>query len=160
MFTKAEFTRLAEKHKDAVFRLAYSLLKNPADADDVVQNTLLRLYQSNKRFESDEHIRNWLMRVAVNECRMIWRSAKHRAESIDDYADTLVFEDEYYGDLFRAIMALNAKYRAVIVLYYYEGYAIGEIAQILRIPSGTVGTRLSRARNILKDYLTEAYQYD
>ncbi len=160
MFTNAEFTRLAEKHKDAVFRLAYSLLKNPADADDVVQNTLLRLYQSNKRFEGDEHVRNWLLRVAVNECRMVWRSAKHRAESIDDYADTLVFEDEYYGDLFRAVMALEAKYRAVIVLYYYEGYAIREIAQILRVPSGTVGTRLSRARNILKDYLTEAYQYD
>ena len=160
MFTKAEFTRLAEKYKDAVFRLAYSLIKNPADAEDVVQNALLRLYQSNKRFEGDEHVRNWLMRVTVNECRMIWRAAKHRAESIDDYADSLVFEDEYYGDLFRAIMALDAKYRAVIVLYYYEGYAIGEIAQILRIPSGTVGTRLSRARNILKDYLTEAYQYD
>ena len=160
MFTKTEFTRLAEKYKDAVFRLAYSLLKNPADADDVVQNTLLRLYQSNKRFESDEHVRNWLMRVAVNECRMVWRSSKHPAESIDDYADTLVFEDKYDGDLFRAVMALDAKYRAVIVLYYYEGYAIGEIAQILRIPSGTVGTRLSRARNILKDYLTEAYPYD
>jgi len=160
MFTKTEFTRLAEKYKDAVFRLAYSLLKNPADADDVVQNTLLRLYQSNRRFDNEEHVRNRLLRVTLNECRMVWRSAKHRAESIDDYADTLVFEDEYYGDLFRAIMALDAKYRAVIVLYYYEGYAIGEIAQILRIPSGTVGTRLSRARNILKDYLTEAYQYD
>ena len=160
MFTKTEFTRLAEMNKDAVFRLSYSLLKNPADADDAAQNALLRLYQSNKHFESDEHVRNWLMRVTVNECRMLWRSSKHRAESIDDYADSLVFEDEYCGDLFRAIMALDAKYRAVIVLYYYEGYAIGEIAQILRIPSGTVGTRLARARNILKDYLTEAYQYD
>ena len=160
MFTETEFTRLAEKNKDAVFRLAYSLLKNRADADDVVQDTLLRLYQSNRRFESDEHVRAWLMRVAVNGCRMLWRAEKHRAASIDDYADSLVFEDEYYGDLFRAIMALDAKYRAVIVLYYYEGYAIGEIAQTLRIPSGTVGTRLSRARNILKDYLTEAYPYD
>ena len=160
MLTKTEFTRLAEQYKDAVFRLAYSLLKHHADADDVVQNTLLRLYQSGKAFESDEHARNWLLRVAVNECRMLWRSNRHRTENVDDYADKLVFEDEYYGDLFRAIMALDAKYRAVIVLYYYEGYAIHEIAQILRIPSGTVGTRLSRARNILKDYLTEAYQYD
>ena len=117
MFTKTEFTRLAEKNKDAVFRLAYSLLKNPADADDVVQNTLLRLYQSNKRFDSDEHVRNWLMRVAVNECRMVWRSSKHQPECLDDYADRLSFEDEYYGDLFRAIMALDAKYRAIIVLY-------------------------------------------
>ena len=99
MFTKTEFTRLAEMNKDAVFRLAYSLLKNPADADDAAQNALLRLYQSNKHFESDEHVRNWLMRVTVNECRMLWRSSKHRAESIDDYADTLAFEDKYYGDL-------------------------------------------------------------
>ena len=160
MFTKAEFTRLAEKYKDAVFRLAFSLLKNAADADDVVQNALLRLYQSGKRFDGDEHVRNWLLRVTVNECRMLWRSSRHQAASIDEYAETLAFEAPYYGDLFRAIMALDAKYRAVIVLYYYEGYAIGEIAQILRIPSGTVGTRLARARNILKDYLTEAYQYD
>lgn len=160
MFTKAEFTRLAEKYKDAVFRLAFSLLKHPEDADDVVQNTLLRLYQSDKRFDSDEHVRNWLLRVAVNECRMLWRSSGRRGESIDDYADTLSFQDEYYGDLFRAIMALDAKYRAVIVLYYYEGYAIREIAQILRVPPGTVGTRLSRARDILKDILTEAYRYD
>ena len=160
MFTREEFTRLAEMYKDAVFRLAYSLTKNRADADDVVQNTLLRLYRSDKRFDGDEHVRNWLLRVAANECRMLWRSAKHRAESIDDCADRLVFEDRYYGDLFRAIMALDAKYRAVIVLYYYEGYAIGEIAQILRVPPGTVGTRLRRARDILRDYLTEAYQYD
>lgn len=160
MFTKAEFTRLAEKYKDAVFRLAFGLLKNPADADDVVQNALLRLYQSGKHFESDEHVRNWLLRVTVNECRMLWRSPGYHAASIDDFIETLAFEEPYYGDLFRAILALDAKYRAVIVLYYYEGYTIREIAGILRVPPGTVGTRLSRARDILKDYLTEAYQYD
>ena len=160
MLTKTEFTRLAEMYKDAVFRLAFSLLRNAADADDAVQNALLKLYQTDKRFESDEHVKNWLLRVAVNECRMLWRSPARRAESIDDCADRLVFEYEYYGDLFRAILALDAKYRSVIVLYYYEGYAIQEIAQILRIPAGTVGTRLARARDVLKDILTEAYEYD
>ena len=139
-----------------MFRLAYSLLRSAADADDVVQNALLKLYRSDKRFESDEHVRRWLLRVAANECKMLWRSPGRRAENIDDYADTLVFEAPYCGDLFRAIMALDAKYRAVIVLYYYEGYTIREIAQILRVPPGTVGTRLARARDILKDILTEA----
>ena len=160
MFTKTEFTRLAEKYRDAVFRLAFSLLRSAPDADDVVQNALLKLYQSDSRFESDEHVKRWLLRVAVNECRMLWRSPARRAESLDDCADKLVFEAPYYGDLFRAIMALDAKHRAVVVLYYGEGYSIREISQLLRVPAGTVGTRLARARDILKDILTEAYQYD
>ena len=160
MISKTEFTRLAEKYKDAVYRLGFSMLKNAADADDVVQNALLKLYRADRSFESDEHVRNWLLRVAANECKMLWRSSGRPAANIDDYAESLPFEDAYYGDLFRAIMALDAKYRAVIVLYYYEGYTIREIAKILRVPSGTVGTRLARARDILKDILTEAYRYD
>ncbi len=100
------------------------------------------------------------MRVTVNECKMLWRAPGRRTENIDDYADTLVFEQPYYGDLFRAIMALDAKYRAVIVLYYYEGWSVREIADILRVPPGTVGTRLARARDILKTILTEADDND
>jgi RNA polymerase sigma-70 factor (ECF subfamily) len=160
MFTREHFTYLADKYMDMIFRLAYSQLKNKADADDVTQNVLLSLYKTETDFESCEHMKAWLCRVTMNECRKIWRSAWRRTEDIDDYANTLTFEDGQSYDLFQAIMALDGKYRSVIVLYYYEGYSISEIAEILDIPAGTVGTRLSRARDKLKNILTEAYCHD
>lgn len=155
MITKEEFVRLAQTNMDAVFRLAFSYLKNRSDADDITQTVLLRLLETNKVFENDAHAKNWLLRVAVNECKKYWRSPWNKTECIEDYADALIFEEPRYSELFQAIMDLEQKYRVVIVLYYYEGYAIKEVAEILRIPQGTVGTRLSRAREQLKHYLQE-----
>ena len=155
MLTKEEFARMAALHMDAVFRLAFSYLKNRADADDVTQTALLRLYETNKVFESDAHVKHWLLRVTINECKRRWRSSWSRTECLEDYVNELVFEERPYSDLFQAIMALDKKYRTVIVLYYYEGYALSEIATLLGIPQGTVGTRLRRARKQLKRYLLE-----
>lgn len=155
MLTKEEFARMAALHMDAVFRLAFSYLKNRADADDVTQTALLRLYETNKVFESDAHVKHWLLRVTINECKRRWRSSWSRTECLEDYVNELVFEERPYSDLFQAIMALDKKYRTVIVLYYYEGYSVAEIATLLGIPQGTVGTRLRRAREQLKRYLLE-----
>ena len=155
MLDTAKFNALAEKYMDMIFRMAFSWLKSPADADDVTQNVLLSLYRTETKFESEDHIRNWLMKVTVNECRKIWRRPFRRCENIDDYAETLVFEDPSYRELFEAIMQLDKKSRMIVLLYYIEGYAIKEIAEILEIPAGTVGTRLSRARMQLKQYLKE-----
>lgn len=160
MFTKEHFTYLADKYMDMIFRLAFSYLKNQADADDVTQNVLLSLYRREKPFHDSGHLKSWLIRVTVNECKKIWRSPWRRTEDIADYAEKMPFEEKRYSDLFQAIMGLDVKYRAVIVLYYYEGYSIPEIANLLNIPGGTVGTRLARAREKLKDTLTEAYCYD
>lgn len=156
MPTKEQFIQLAQTYMDTVFRLAFSYLKSRTDADDVTQNVLLALYKTNKTFESDAHVKHWLIRVTVNECKKHWRSPWRKAESFEDYAAGLVFQEPQHSDLFQAIMALEQKYRTVIVLYYYEGYSIAEIAELLRIPQGTVGTRLRRAREQLKHYLTEA----
>ena len=156
MFTTEEFECLAGRYMDRIFRLAFGCLKSQADADDVTQTVLLRLYEADKEFESDAHLKNWLVRVTVNECRKFWRSPWRRTEDFEDYAGTLTFEQARYEELFGAIMALDKKYRMVIVLYYFEGYSISEIAALLDLPPATVGTRLSRARNKLKDYLTEA----
>ena len=155
MLTKEEFVRLAQLYMDAVFRLAFSYLKNRPDADDVTQTVLLRLYETNKQFECDAHVKNWLLRVAANECKKRWRSPWGRMECYEDAASGLTFEDQRYSELFQAIMELDQKYRTVIVLYYYEGYAVAEISGLLGIPQGTVGTRLRRAREQLKQYLLE-----
>ena len=155
MLDTAQFNAYAAKYMDTVFRLAFSMLKSPADADDVTQNVLLSLYRTDYQFESDEHVRSWLMKVTVNECRKVWRRPFRSHENIDDYAETLAFEDPSYRDLFEAIMQLDRDKRTVIVLYYIEGYSIKEIAEILNVPAATIGTRLARARAKLAQYLKE-----
>jgi len=155
MVSNENFPRLVHLYKDTIFRLAYSYTKNHFDADDVTQNVFISLYKTDKVFQSEAHIKHWLIRVTVNECKKLWRSPWRKTEDLDEYANLMPFEDEHHSDLFQAIMALDKKYRTVIVLYYCEGYSISEIAEILNIPTGTVGTRLDRARRKLRLDLME-----
>ena len=160
MFTHEQFNALAQIHMDSVYRLAFSYLKCRADADDVTQNVFISLYKTDKAFESEAHIKHWLIRVTVNECKKVWRSPWRRTEDLEEYANSMPFVETRHSDLFQSIMALDKKYRTVIVLYYCEGYSISEIAQILDVPIGTVGTRLDRARRKLRLELTEVYNYE
>ena len=155
MLSEEQFTSLAKQHMDMIFRLAFGYLKSKADADDVTQTVLLRLYKTDKAFESDAHVKHWLLRVTVNECKKIWRSPWSRTEDFEAYAETLTFDEPRYAGLFEAIMALDKKCRVAVVLHYCEGYSIAEISALLGVPAGTVGTRLSRAREKLKHYLTD-----
>ena len=156
--TEERFTYLAQKYMDTVFRLAFSYLKCGADADDITQNVLLKLYRRDTPFQSEEHVRAWLIRVTVNECRSFFRSPCRRAEPLEPFMDTLSLPSEEHADLFRAVTALSAKYRVVIHLYYFEGYPTEELARLLDVPAATVRTRMARARRLLKNYLTEADQ--
>ena len=148
--TDEQFTPLAERYMDTVFRVAYSYLRCRDDADDVTQDVLIQLYKEDKAFESDAHVKNWLIRVTVNRCKNVLRAPWHKAEDIADYENTLVFEQPQYRELFDAVMSL---------LYYYEGYRQREIAGLLGIPEETVRTRLARAREKLKHILSEVPQY-
>ena len=118
MLTREHFALLAEKYIDTVFRIAFGYLKNRDDADDVTQEVFMRLYSANAEFESEEHIRNWLIRVTVNRCKMLFRSPWRRHEDIDDYAETLSFEQPRDGELFKAVMALDKKYRVPLLLFF------------------------------------------
>jgi RNA polymerase sigma-70 factor (ECF subfamily) len=142
------------KYRDRVFAVGFNYFRNSMDADDVVQETFLKLLRSNKDFESEEHLRNWIMKVAVNECKRVTLSSWFkRRESLDEYADKLIFEEVGDRDLFDKVMRLPKNYRQVTHLFYYEGYSVKEIAGILGIRETTVTTRLSRARKKLKDQL-------
>lgn len=155
MLSTEEFKRCAQEYMDVVFRVAFSCLRSQTDAEDVTQEVLLRLYETDYVFESRAHIKNWLVKVTYNECRKFWRRLWRRQENIDDYAEQLAFEETDCQDLFTAVMKLDRAKRIVVVLYYLEGYQIQEIAGILKIPPGTVGTRLARARKELRKYLEE-----
>lgn len=150
-----EFVTYAEKYMDSIYRFAYSWTKNPDDANDVTQDVLIQLYKTTKEFESDSHMKNWLMKVTVNRCKMIFRSPWSKLEDIENYGETLGFEEETHLDLFLAVMKLDKKYRVPLMLFYYEGYSTAEIASLLDIPEKTVSTRLFRAKGKLRDYLME-----
>ena len=153
--SKEEFTAFAEKYMDTIYRVAYSWTKNSDDANDVTQDVLIQLYKTTKEFESDSHVKNWLIKVTVNQCKMLFRSTWSKMEDIGEYADTLGFEEKSHLDLFRAVMNLDKKYRVPLLLFYYEGYSTAEIASILGIPEKTVSTRLFRAKARIKDDLKE-----
>ena len=153
--SREKFEIIAEKYMDTIYRVAYSWLRNQYDANDVTQIVLLKLYKTTKSFESDDHIKNWLIKVTVNECKMIFRSPWNRTEDIKDYAKTLGFEEGQYYDLFQAVMKLDRKYRVPLMLFYYDGYSTKEISSMIGIPEKTVSTRLFRAKAKLKEYLKE-----
>jgi len=160
MYTNEQFTRLAEAYMDTVFRVAFSYMKSRADADDITQNVLLKLYRYEGDFESESHLKHWLIRVTINECRSAFRSLWRRTENIEDYANTLTMPTREHSELFEAVMGLPQKYRVPIFLFYYEGYSTREIGQLLSIPEATVRTHLARGRERLKKTLTEAELYD
>ena len=153
--TDADFEAAVERYADSLFRLAYSYLKNRADAEDIMQETLLKLY--GQFFEDPDHERYWVIRVAANECKKLLRSPwRRRTESMEAVPETAVFDAPVQSELFRQVMTLPPKYRAAIYLHYYEGYAVREIAALMQANPSTVQTWLMRARGQLKTNLKEA----
>lgn len=146
-----------ERYADMVFRLAYSYLKSRADAEDVMQETLLKLYTEQKAFDSPDHERYWVTRVAVNECKKLLRSPwRRRTGPLEEAPETAAFDVPAQTELFRQVMALPPKYRAAIYLHYYEGYAVREVAAVMNANPSTVQTWLMRARGQLHMKLKEA----
>ena len=149
---------LAERWGDSLYRAAFAVCRNPQDAEDVVQETLLAYHNSDKEFDSDEHIRAWLIRVAVNKAKnakiCLWRRNRGRLE---ETLDALTTEDAADRDLLHAVLRLPERYRIVIHLFYYEDYSIREIAKLLKLSEGAVKSRLSRGRKLLRGQLTEEW---
>lgn len=150
-----------QKYGDRIFSAAFSICQNQADANDVVQDTLIRYYSLGKDYENETHLKAWLIRVAINRAKDItssfWRKNKVNWE---DYIDGPVFGEPEDCRLFEAVMRLPEKYRAVIHLFYYEDYTVEEIAGILRRPGGTVKSQLNRGRKLLKNMLQEEWNDD
>lgn len=152
-----DYEEIVRENIDFVYRAALCCCKNQRDAEDVVQNTFLKLLQNEQEFEDPEHIRRWLVRVAVNECKNLWKSYwKRNVISLE----TMEYEQEAerteeQRELLQAVMALSPKYRIVVHLYYYEGYRVREIASMLHLSESNVQIRLMRARKKLREILKE-----
>lgn len=152
------FEEAAKKYKDHIYAVAFNYFRNQADADDIVQDVLLKLYRADREFESDDHVRNWLLRVAVNQCKKVSVSSWFRKNMpLETYAESLRYETPEKSDLFFAVMNLPKKYRIAVHLFYYEDYSTREIADMLKLKEATVRTRLLRARKLLKERLSDVW---
>lgn len=146
------------KYKDRLFTIAFNICQNSADADDTVQDVFIKYHSLDKEFDDEKHLKAWLIRVTINRAKDItssfWR--KHR-ETLEEYMESMVFEEPEDGRLFEAVMKLPEKYRIAIHLYYYEEYSVREIADILKSRESTVKSQLSRGRMLLREMLKEEW---
>lgn len=152
---------LIEHYQNMLFAAAFQMCKNSEDAEDVVQDTFIQYHTSKKQFENEEHIRAWLLRVAINRAKNVnltfWRRNR---ESLEDYMETLTYDSKESEELFETVLRLPEKYRIIIHLFYYEEYSVREIAEILKIGESNVKVRLSRGRKLLKEVLKEEWADD
>jgi len=158
---KPSTEQIFKTYGDRLFSIAFTVCQNREDAEDVMQDTIIRYDNAKREFESEEHIRAWLIRVAINRAKDI-RASFWRRNKVDweDTMASLPFEEPADSRLFEAVMRLDEKYRVVVHMFYYEDYDIREIADILKCPGGTVKSRLSRARALLKTTLKEEWSND
>lgn len=147
------FDLAVERYADTIYRVAMHAAPRAADAEDVVQDTYEKLLHRPQGFASEEHLKAWLIRVAVNRCHDLARAACTRDAALDESLPGPAFAEG--GSLLDAVRSLPMNYRNAIYLHYYEGYTAAEVGEMLGAPANTVLTWLSRGRARLQDLLKE-----
>lgn len=154
---KPDYIETVLAYKDMVYRIAFAQCPCRQDAEDVFQDVFFKLYSFDGDFFDEEHLKSWLIRVTLNCCKLLRRSAwfKKRAELTEDIpAEGSDTEDSETAEaVIAAVRSLPEKYRPIVMMYYYEEMSCADIAEALEINSGTVRTRLKRAREKLKKEL-------
>lgn len=151
--------RLLDTYGNCVLRLAYAYLHNMSDAEEILQDTLLQFLRRAPAFESPEHERAWLLRVAANLSKN--RLDYNRLRTTDELSETLAAEErEDLSFVWEAVKSLPTPYREAIHLFYYEGCSTAETAAILKKKEATVRSDLHRGRAKLREILKEAYDFE
>lgn len=145
---------LFHRYKDPVYRLALSFTGSAADAEDVTQTVFLKYLETQPELEVGKE-KAWLLQVTANQCRDLWRRLRRRATVPLDEAQAVAVLPPRVEAVAQAVRKLKPTDRAVIYLFYYEGYSTGEIAGMLRVSQSTVTSRLHRARKKLKEQLEQ-----
>ena len=155
----ARAAQILDAHGNAILRYAYSYLHNMADAEEVLQDTLVQFLKTAPRFESEAHEKAWLLRVAGNLSKN--RLSYNTVRAADELNDELVAENrDDLSFVWQAVRDLPEKYRAPVHLFYHEGYSTKQIAEILQRGEATVRSDLHRGRALLREILKEAYDFD
>ncbi len=150
--TDKDFVDIYERYADMVYRVCFLYVKNAADAEDLTQNTFLRLLEKERAFACEEHRKAWLVVTASNLCRDSLRHWWHRRiplDSLPEQGEEMAAPD----DTLVQILALPEKIKATVYLYYYEGYSTVDIASMLHKKETTIRGYLHTGRNLLKQRL-------
>lgn len=164
------FADLVERYKDPMFNLAFRMLRDRQEAEDIAQETFLHVFRALGRFQAGERFSPWIYRIATNLCLDKLRRSKGVSISLDapkgpeadvylqvvdpgDGPEEALELSELKGDVQKAVDALPERYRAIVILRHLHDRSYEEIAQIVDLPLGTVKTRLFRAREILRRWL-------
>ena len=154
-----DFEELVRMHYNTLLRIAVQHTGNRAEAEDIVQDTFLKLLETGKTFSAYPDAKAFLIRMTVNRCRNYLKSARRTRntalteEVTQQLSDSGGFADPETSALMQAMQTLRPEYRDVIYLYYYEEYPIKEIAAILKKRENTVSSWLTRARKQLKEVM-------
>lgn len=146
---------LMNQYSDMVYRVAYTQTNCVSDAEDIYQEVFLQYVKTNPAFASEEHRKAWLLRVTINYCKKLWRSAWRRKTVLDDTASESATTMKEHSFLLEALKQIPLKDRTMLHLFYYEDLPIKEIAQLLGRKESTIRTQLTRAREKLKVVLKE-----
>lgn len=153
--TDKEFTQLYHRHIDMVFRICFLYMKNGADAEDMAQAVFLRLLETGKTFENEEHEKAWLIRISVNLCLNQLRHWWRKTVELDDAGDIAAKDAFEPDETLEKVLSLPPKYKTAIYLHYYEGYPAAEIARLMKMRASTVRGHLLTGRKLLKMQLED-----
>ena len=150
---KVKIDKLIEAYSNMILQIAYQNLFNKSDAEDVTQEVFIKLINNLNKLKSQEHIKAWLIRVTINLSKDYNKSFWNKNTTAID--EELKCFDEESQEIFKELSKLNPDYRNIIYLYYYQGYKIAEISEILSMNQNTVSSYLTRARKELKNILED-----
>ena len=152
--TKESFTKEIQALTDTLYGVSRTYLHQDADCADAVQESILKAWAHLASLKKEAYFRTWVVRILINECKSMLKR-KGRTVPVAEFRDTAAPPGPD-SSLYDAMLALDEKYRIPLVLYHCEGYTIEEIATVLRLPRGTVTSRLLRGRERLKrDYAAQ-----
>ncbi len=150
--TSEEFSEQIVNMMQTLYRVSYSQLSQSCDRDEAVQECLLKAWQKRGQLKQPRYMQTWVVRILINECRNIQRK-RWREVPLDEMPERIAPADADY-EVHDALLKLDEKLRLPIILHYMEGFTVSEIADILRLPQGTVKSRMNRGRAQLKKTLT------
>lgn len=150
--SREQFSELIRETKIPMYRLAYGILRNGPDAEDAVGESIIRAYEHLDSLKDADKFKSWIMMITANEAKRMYKKRK-QVRLMEDVDVCGLTHNDSHDELWELVLKLDEKYRAVIILFYYEQMKIREISRILQITEGTVKSRMSRAKDRLRDLL-------
>lgn len=150
MRSESEVTCAIDQYADTVKRICLVYLKNKHDTEDIFQNVFLKYMLNTQQFQSEEHEKAWLIRITLNECKDLLKKFYRKNLSLDEIQEEIAAVEKNDQPLLKMVLTLPQHYRDVLYLYYYEGYKVAEIAQLLHKKENTIFTWMKRAKEELK----------